>query len=145
GARSTTTARPPAARTGRPADRPPGRPPASPCPPRERPNEETDPMPTRPAPLPDEWSEPMNALVDAVRDAATTDLPVAERVARQDLVPQATTGYKAPRQRAHRLGRGDPRARHPRGHHRVGPRRAPDRRAQRERGGQARVEERAHV
>src|SRR5690606_21271007 len=55
------------------------------------------PMPTRPARLPDGWSEPMNARVDAVRDAATTDLPVAERVARQDLVPQATTGYKAPR------------------------------------------------
>lgn len=54
-------------------------------------------MPTRPAPLPDEWSEPMNALVDAVRAAATTDLPVAERLARQDLVPPATTGYKAPR------------------------------------------------
>lgn len=54
-------------------------------------------MPTRPAPLPDEWSDPMNALVDAVRDAAATDLPVDERLARQDLVPPATTGYKAPR------------------------------------------------
>jgi len=39
----------------------------------------------------------MNALVDAVRDAAATDLPVDERLARQDLVPPATTGYKAPR------------------------------------------------
>lgn len=51
----------------------------------------------RTAPLPDEWSDPMNALVEAVRDAAVTDLTVSERVARQDLVPPATTGYKAPR------------------------------------------------
>lgn len=51
----------------------------------------------RTAPLPDEWSDPMNALVEAVREAAVTDLTVSERVARQDLVPPATTGYRAPR------------------------------------------------
>ncbi|MBE7702281.1 hypothetical protein H9623_18475 [Oerskovia sp. Sa1BUA8] len=39
----------------------------------------------------------MNALVEAVRDAAVTDLTVSERVARQELVAPATTGYKAPR------------------------------------------------
>ena len=54
-------------------------------------------MPARTAPLPNEWSDPMNALVETVREAAVTDLTVSERVARQDLVAPATTGYKAPR------------------------------------------------
>lgn len=47
--------------------------------------------------LPEEWAIPMNTLVDLVRDQTTTTLEVADRVARQKVVPRTSTGHRAPR------------------------------------------------